>query len=174
MDDEYKIESERHLIELFSVMMVQLRVLGKEEAEDGSPQTRAIPPLQLEQSRDDSPAEGLVKFEGTIKLATLGNPEFSVFVALNEMLGISELPEHPSSGQSRILSMFEDLSLQKDGSTIMIDEPELSLHIDLQEIMVTRLTKLFPHLRFIFSTHSPNVIMGHTEKVVEVPPREEV
>ena len=70
--------------------------------------------------------------------------------------------------------MFEDLSLQEDGSTSVIDEPELSLHIDLQEIMVTRLTPLFPHLQFIFSTHSPNVIMGHTEKVVEVPPREEV
>jgi len=175
VDDEYQLDSEEHFVQLFSVVTVQMRVLGFESAKHmdlhkperyhlydwNNPETTPLP-------RDWSNSEG------TIKLAILGNPDFSVFVALKEMLGISEVPEHPSSGQSRILSIFEDLSLQEDGSTIMIDEPELSLHIDLQEIMVTRLSKLFPHLQFIFSTHSPNVIMGHTEKVVEVPPREEV
>ena len=70
--------------------------------------------------------------------------------------------------------MFSSLMALNPGSTVLIDEPELSLHIDWQRNLISALTDGFPHLSFIFATHSPDVIMNHPEKVVAVPPSEEV
>ena len=103
--------------------------------------------------------------------AIQGWPMFGLVTAVREYFD-EEVPEYLSSGQSRLLSIFSGLAEFPEGSVVMIDEPELSLHIDWQESLITNLVRYFPHLKFIIATHSPNVIIEHTQKVIEVPPRD--
>ena len=54
-------------------------------------------------------------------------------------------------------------------ATILVDEPELSLHIDWQRKLLE--TLLVFRKSIIVATHSPDIIYNHPEKVVDVPPR---
>lgn len=60
-----------------------------------------------------------------------------------------------------ILKMQDGNSLtrnyQKQG-IVLIDEIETHLHLDLQRIVMPLLTRLFPNIQFIVSTHSPFVL----------------
>ena len=80
--------------------------------------------------------------------------------------------EYYSSGQLRALSILSSIANTEEGTVILLDEPELSLHIDWQRKLVHYLS-LFKR-PIVIATHSPDIIYEHTEKVVEVPPREEV
>ena len=77
-----------------------------------------------------------------------------------------------SSGQSRILSMLSTIVDAPSGTTFLIDEPELSLHIDWQRNLIDVISS--SERRLIVATHSPDIIYNHPEKVVEVPPSPEV
>ena len=102
--------------------------------------------------------------------------DFPRWLALRRFEGLTGLDPHDyfSSGQRRILGMFSSLIALSPGSTVLIDEPEIPLHIDWQHNLISALSDGFPHLNFVFATHSVDVLMYHPEKVVEVPPSEEV
>ncbi len=51
----------------------------------------------------------------------------------------------------------------------MMDEPEVSLHIEWQQVLIGTILKLNPRAQIILSTHSPAIIMnGWVDKVTEV------
>ena len=60
-----------------------------------------------------------------------------------------------------ILKMQDDNSLtriyQKEG-IVLIDEIEMHLHLALQKVIMPLLTKVFPNIQFIITTHSPFVL----------------
>lgn len=60
-----------------------------------------------------------------------------------------------------ILKMQDDNSLtkvyQKEG-IVLIDEIETHLHLGLQKVIMPLLTKVFPNIQFIVTTHSPFVL----------------
>ena len=60
-----------------------------------------------------------------------------------------------------ILKMQEDNALtrsyQKEG-IVLIDEIETHLHLELQKIIMPLLTRVFPNIQFIITTHSPFVL----------------
>ncbi len=60
-----------------------------------------------------------------------------------------------------ILKMQDDKSLtriyQKEG-IVLIDEIETHLHLALQKVIMPLLTKVFPNIQFIITTHSPFVL----------------
>jgi len=67
-----------------------------------------------------------------------------------------------SSGERQLLVMLAHLSLNPslEGSGIFIvDEPELSLHIDWQEKFVDAITEANPKVQLILATHSPAIIL---------------
>ena len=45
-------------------------------------------------------------------------------------------------------------------SIILMDEPEISLHLDWQEHFIKRITILNPNAQLIIVTHSPALIMN--------------
>lgn len=49
---------------------------------------------------------------------------------------------------------------------VLIDEPEIHLHLELQYQVLPILTKLFPNLQFIVATHSPAVISSIKDATV--------
>lgn len=89
--------------------------------------------------------------------------QLTVFVNGNpEPRSISAL----SSGERQLLVILVHLSLNKNlsGSGVFIvDEPELSLHIDWQEKFVDAIREANPKVQLILATHSPAIILDRTE-----------
>ena len=75
-----------------------------------------------------------------------------------------------SSGEKNDLVMFYNLIFNsREGSVVLIDEPEISLHIEWQEEYIDRLLEIceMNGLQAIVATHSPNIVNGHFELYVE-------
>lgn len=71
-----------------------------------------------------------------------------------------------SSGERQLLVMLAHLSLNPNlaGSGVFIvDEPELSLHIDWQEKFVDAIREANPNVQLILATHSPAIILDHID-----------
>lgn len=71
-----------------------------------------------------------------------------------------------SSGEKNDLIMFYSLIFDaSQGSLILIDEPEISLHIEWQEEYIDRLLELCESndLQIIIATHSPYIVNDHID-----------
>lgn len=77
-----------------------------------------------------------------------------------------------SSGERQLLVMLAHLSLNPNlaGSGIFIvDEPELSLHIDWQEKFVDAIQEANPKVQLILATHSPAIILDRDDACRTLP-----
>lgn len=80
-------------------------------------------------------------------------------------LRITEL----SSGEKQLFIILAEALLQKDAEwTYIADEPELSLHVDWQEVLVDNLRSLNPNSQVIFATHSPDIISHYSDQVIDM------
>jgi predicted ATPase len=71
-----------------------------------------------------------------------------------------------SSGERQLLVMLAHLSLNPSltGSGVFIvDEPELSLHIDWQEKFVDAIREANPNVQLVLATHSPAIILDRVD-----------
>jgi len=81
---------------------------------------------------------------------------YTVESAAGEPLSLSCL----SSGEQHELVLMHELLFDAEpGSLVLIDEPELSLHVDWQQALVGDLTEIarLADLRFVLATHSPYI-----------------
>ncbi len=77
-----------------------------------------------------------------------------------------------SSGERQILTMLYSASRTRGMSGVfLIDEPELSLHIDWQRIILRELKKQAPDRQLIACTHSPEVGADHVLESQDFEPR---
>lgn len=75
-----------------------------------------------------------------------------------------------SSGEKQLLTVLMTVLLQ-DGepTTLFMDEPEVSLHIEWQQVLISNIRELNPNVQIILTTHSPAIIMnGWMDRVTEV------
>ncbi|HDZ69077.1 MAG TPA: ATP-binding protein [Phycisphaerales bacterium] len=70
-----------------------------------------------------------------------------------EKIGLASL----SSGEKHILRILVEALLIGE-STLMIDEPELSMHVDWQKDLIRSLRSLNPDTQLILATHSPEIM----------------
>lgn len=85
-------------------------------------------------------------------------------------IGEELLPFQLSSGEKQMLAILLTV-LVEDGqpTTLFMDEPEVSLHVDWQQRLIDLILDLNPQVQIILTTHSPAVIMnGWMEHVTEV------
>lgn len=78
-------------------------------------------------------------------------------------------PNMLSSGEQHFLVMFFELVFNaKTNQLILVDEPELSLHISWQIDMVDRLIEIarMNDINFLLATHSPSIIRNHMDKTI--------
>lgn len=66
-----------------------------------------------------------------------------------------------SSGQKQILALITAVRNAPEGSLILIDEPEISLHVDWQERVVEQLYTPLIGSRLLIATHSPDIVINH-------------
>jgi predicted ATP-binding protein involved in virulence len=78
-----------------------------------------------------------------------------------------------SSGEQHQLILVFDLLFEvTEGSLILIDEPELSLHVTWQKTFIESLLRIIGLNAFdvVLATHSPAVVARHLPLVVELGP----
>ena len=85
-----------------------------------------------------------------------------VLVRFNAFTPIEKI-DHPylSSGQRQVLALITAVKDAKEGSLILVDEPEISLHVDWQERLVEQLHAPLTGSRLIIATHSPDIVVQH-------------
>lgn len=69
-----------------------------------------------------------------------------------------------SSGEKEIIVLFYNLLFENsDGGFLLIDEPEMSLHIAWQRMFIEDLKKIseLRKLTLLIATHSPQIINGN-------------
>ncbi len=79
--------------------------------------------------------------------------------------------ESLSSGERNDFIMFFDMIFRtSESSVVLIDEPEISLHINWQEKYIDNVEKALAgkDCQVIISTHSPDIISTHDDYIVEL------
>jgi len=80
-------------------------------------------------------------------------------------------PDQLSSGEQHIVVLFFDLLFKfNSNALILIDEPEISLHVSWQVKFVKylQLISKLNGMSFILSTHSPNIVYDRDDLLVEI------
>lgn len=66
-----------------------------------------------------------------------------------------------SSGEKQILIIFLNIIIQGDNPFILLmDEPETSLHVEWQSILIENIKKLNSNIQIIIATHNPIMLLG--------------
>lgn len=73
-----------------------------------------------------------------------------------------------SSGERQIVTMLYAASQMSDHQLILIDEPELSLHVDWQERLLRQMSEMFGGRQIIVCTHSPMIGAAFEERMMEL------
>jgi len=85
--------------------------------------------------------------------------------------GDSIHPRHLSSGeQHEIVLLFDLIFFSKPGTLVLIDEPEISLHIDWQKTFLSDVEAIgnAADLKFLLATHSPAIIGNRVDICEEI------
>ena len=76
--------------------------------------------------------------------------------------------EQLSSGEKQILLILTTVFLQEEKPNVLLmDAPEISLHIGWQDKLIEKLRLLNPQCQLILTTHSPNIFVnGWEDKII--------
>ena len=93
--------------------------------------------------------------------------QLRAFFALSDLS--PELDYYLTSGQNRVFTMMEK-ALRKDIDMVLLDEPEVSLHIDWQRKILDLVEKYSTSKFILAATHSPDIIYHHLDEIIELDP----
>jgi ABC-type transport system involved in cytochrome c biogenesis ATPase subunit len=89
-------------------------------------------------------------------------PLIDILVRFNAFTPIEGFKEpYLSSGQKQVLALIVAVRSAPEGSLILLDEPEISLHVDWQERLVEQLHAPLVGSRLFITTHSPDIVIRH-------------
>ena len=88
-----------------------------------------------------------------------------LFENRNQIIGFDDL----SAGEKQLVTMFLyiGLSVQKNG-VVLIDEPELSLHMVWQRSLLSRIMNNRKDIQLIIATHSSSIVSNHRSKIHKI------
>ena len=73
-----------------------------------------------------------------------------------------------SSGERQVAGLIYSASQVAQGNVVLVDEPELSLHIDWQRVIIKAMVEQLPLKQLIVCTHSPVVGAEYRDKMKEL------
>ena len=114
----------------------------------------------------DLPLQHRAKFAKTPELLSNNEIVFKSSGAMHDRaLKLMDL----SSGEKQFFIMLAEVLLERDAQEILIiDEPELSLHVTWQNRLVGDLRRLNPNVQLILATHSPDIISEKNHLLVRM------
>jgi predicted ATPase len=96
-----------------------------------------------------------------------GYPERAIRVAFSDADGLSGL-RVLSSGEREIVTLIYAATHMSEQSVVLIDEPELSLHVDWQRRLVHSMEQQLGERQIIACTHSPVIGADFPDRLAEV------
>jgi ABC-type lipoprotein export system ATPase subunit len=77
--------------------------------------------------------------------------------------------EQLSSGEKQLLILLTETSLQMGSPFVFLaDEPEISLHIEWQEKIISSIRTLNKKAQVIVATHSPEIAGGWNNRIIDM------
>ena len=73
-----------------------------------------------------------------------------------------------SSGERQVAGLIYSASRMAHGNVVLVDEPELSLHIDWQRAIIKAMVEQLPSKQLIVCTHSPVIGAEYGDKMKEL------
>ena len=73
-----------------------------------------------------------------------------------------------SSGERQVAGLIYSASRVAQGNVVLVDEPELSLHIDWQRTIIKAMVEQLPSKQLIVCTHSPVIGAEYSDKMKEL------
>lgn len=103
-------------------------------------------------------------FESTGKTIEIDDKNRVIFKKGDLHIDLEKL----SAGEKQMLLLLFTLFLMEDKpNVLLLDEPEISLHIEWQDKLVGLMNELNPNCQIIMTTHSPNIFAdGWEDKLV--------
>ena len=96
-------------------------------------------------------------FSESNKSVSLNNKFELEFKFNNEILNFPQL----SSGERQVIYILLKVAIAtKDNAFILMDEPEISLHLSWQEKLLAQIREINPNSQIIIVTHSPAIVMN--------------
>ena len=71
-----------------------------------------------------------------------------------------------SKGEKTLLALMLTVYLYGDSADFVFDEPDLSLHMEWQKMLLPAFLALAPNAKFIISTHSPSMVFNTSSEQV--------
>jgi AAA domain, putative AbiEii toxin, Type IV TA system len=92
-----------------------------------------------------------------------------MFVAIRDLKGERSIASL-SSGEAQIFVILTHLAfnLLAQNNVLIIDEPELSLHVQWQELFVDSILSSNPNIQYVLATHSPSIILERVKFRVDI------
>ncbi|HET6406609.1 MAG TPA: ATP-binding protein [Chthoniobacteraceae bacterium] len=109
--------------------------------------------IELSMVPIDRFVETISKLFSRGKKLKITNNELQILLANDRAISISQL----SSGEKHLIKILL-LTMTAAKNSVIIDEPELSMHIDWQRIFVSTLHSLNPECQLILASHSPEIM----------------
>ena len=75
-----------------------------------------------------------------------------------------------SSGERQVAGLIYSASHLAEGNVILVDEPELSLHIDWQQTIMDAMVRQLPSKQLIVCTHSPVIGSEYMDQMIHLEP----
>ena len=75
-----------------------------------------------------------------------------------------------SSGERQVAGLIYSASHLAEGTVILVDEPELSLHIDWQQSIIEAMVRQLPSKQLIVCTHSPVIGAEYMDRMIQLEP----
>jgi energy-coupling factor transporter ATP-binding protein EcfA2 len=105
--------------------------------------------------------------DGGKRLEFQSSGQLRVFYRDTPLKGVAGL----SSGERQLVVILTHLAfnpLARKANVLIIDEPELSLHVKWQEMFVGALEAANSDIQYILATHSPSIILDRVGECVDV------
>jgi len=102
-------------------------------------------------------------FESTGKRTDHNESKISILLNDGSPIDIKKL----SSGEKQLLIILTAVLCERDQPFILLlDEPEISLHLEWQKTLIENIRNLNPNCQIILTTHSPGIIFNGFEEYV--------
>lgn len=101
------------------------------------------------------------------KVFNANETQLRAYYALNDLS--PDLDHYLTSGQNRVFTMMEK-ALRQDIDMVLLDEPEVSLHIEWQRKILDLVNKYSTSKFILAATHSPDIIYHHLDAIIELDP----
>lgn len=99
---------------------------------------------------------------GLLGMSKKDTKVIDILVRFNAFTPIEDFKQpYMSSGQKQVLALITAVRNAPEGALILVDEPEISLHVNWQERLVEQLYAPLVGSRLLIATHSPDIVINH-------------